>query len=98
VTYDQWKTTDPREYERDPEDEPSELDLSYDRIRELEADIKASAETSAARIKELEASLLECLEWFKKQYDIVDGLNGPEPNSEMRLGTMIEETLYGIRF
>ena len=38
MTYDQWKTTDPREYERDIEDDcPTELDLAYERIRELES-------------------------------------------------------------
>jgi len=42
MTYDQWKTTDPREYERElEEDQPTELDLAYDRIQQLERRLMA---------------------------------------------------------
>lgn len=48
------------------------------------------------RIEELEASLEEALEYFKDNYDVVDGDNGEQrPNKEMRLGLMIDETLHG---
>jgi hypothetical protein len=97
MTYDQWKATDPRDYERDEseEEQPSELELAYDRIAQLEHNSKGSAD----RITKLEAELLECLEYFKKHYDVNDGDYGePAPNTEMQLGTSIEETLYGIRF
>lgn len=97
MTYDQWKTTDPRDYEPEAEqdDEPTELDVAYDRIIQLEHTSKESAK----RICELEASLSECLAYFKDNYDVVDGDYGePAPNKEMQFGTMIEETLYGIRF
>ena len=46
------------------------------------------------RIARLEADLTECLEYFQDHYDVVDGDYGePAPNKEMRLGTMLEETL-----
>lgn len=80
------------------EDDPTELDLVYDDLREAKEDAKHAAEVAAKRITELTASLEEALEYFKKNYDIRDGDNGPLPNEEMRLGTMIDETLYGIRF
>ncbi len=49
-----------------------------------------------ARVARLEADLLEVLEFLKKNYDIVDGAYGePDPNEEMRLGCMIQCTLYG---
>jgi len=48
------------------------------------------------RIDRLEADLLECLEFFKNHYDVLDGCDGQQwPNIEMQLGTMIQETLYG---
>lgn len=48
------------------------------------------------RIKTLEADLEECLEYFKDNYDVVDGDDGGQwPNKEMQLGCMIQETLYG---
>lgn len=48
------------------------------------------------RIKTLEADLEECAEYFKDHSDVVDGDYGePEPNKEMRLYSMIQETLYG---
>jgi hypothetical protein len=48
------------------------------------------------RIKTLESDLEECLEYFKNNYDVVDGDDGEQsPNKEMRLGCMIQETLHG---
>lgn len=48
------------------------------------------------RIKTLEADLEECAEYFKDNCDVVDGDYGePAPNKEMRLYSMIQETLYG---
>lgn len=96
-TYDQWKTTDPRDYEpeEDRDDEPTELDLALDRVEQLEH----NNNSAAARIKELTATLVEALEYFKARYDVKDGASGEQlPNDEMKLGTMIDETLYGIRF
>jgi hypothetical protein len=99
MTYDQWKTTDPRDYEPEREEEPSELELVYGQLHNAMEDAKSSAYESAARIKELEAALEEALEYFKARYDVVDGDSGEQlPNEEMRLGQMIDETLYGIRF
>jgi hypothetical protein len=101
MTYDQWKTTDPREYSHVEEDrdEPSELDALYDALWEVKEGARHAAEIATARIKKLEADLLECLEYFKKHYDVKDGDHGEQlPNEEMRLGTMVDETLYGIRF
>lgn len=83
----------------DSEDQPTELDLVYDDLRNAKEDAKHAAEVAAKRITELTASLEEALEYFKKNYDIRDGDNGEQlPNEEMRLGTSIDETLYGIRF
>jgi hypothetical protein len=99
MTYDQWKTTDPREYLQEPEEEPSELETVYDRLREVEETAKWDAKLAAARIKELTAALEEALEYFKDNYDVVDGPDGEQrPNKEMRLGQMIDEALHGIRF
>lgn len=48
------------------------------------------------RIKTLEADLEECAEYFKDRCDVVDGDYGePAPNKEMRLHSMIQETLHG---
>jgi hypothetical protein len=101
MTYDQWKTTDPndRAYRDSDEDQPSELDLVYDDLAQAKLDAKCAAQDAAKRIAELAASLEEALEYFKDRYDVKDGEDGTQlPNDEMRLGTMIEETLYGIRF
>jgi hypothetical protein len=99
TTYDQWKTTDPRDLEPEPEEEQSELELAYEEIRELRDDAKISAQSHAARIKELEAALLECVEYFNKHADIVDGDDGKQAaNKEMQLGRMVDEALFGIRF
>lgn len=97
MTYDQWKTTDPRDYEPvDIEDDcPTELDLAHDRIQQLEF----NSQSAARRIAELTAALTEALEYFKDRYDIRDGADGQQlPNKEMSLGMMIDEALHGIRF
>lgn len=99
MTYDQWKTTDPREYEHEEDERQSEIDFVYDQLSEERADAKHAAEIAAARIKKLEADLNECLEYFKDHSDVNDGDYGePSPNKEMQLATMIDETLNGIRF
>jgi len=103
MTYDQWKTTDPRELYPDLEDprepEPTELDLVYDELHDLKETAKHDAQVAAYRIKELTAALEEALEYFKDNYDVVDGAEGEQrPNKEMRLGQMIDEALHGIRF
>ena len=98
-TYDQWKATDPRELQPEQEDQLTELELVCEELFETKESAKHAAEVAAKRIAELTASLEEALEYFKKHYDVKDGDNGEQlPNEEMRLGTSIEETLYGIRF
>ena len=68
-------------------------------VRRPQDNAKHAEQVSAARIKELTAALEECLEYFKDHYDVKDGDYGePAPNKEMQLGTMIDETLHGIRF
>lgn len=98
MTYDQWKTTDPRELEPEQEDAPTELELLFDEVRDLRAAAEREAKIASNRIKELTTALEEALEYFKDRYDIRDGEDGPRPNEEMQLGTMIDEALYGIRF
>ncbi len=98
MTYDQWKTTDPRDYESEPEQGPTELETVYDQLHETQEDAKYDRMVAGNRIAALVAALEEALEYFKDNYDVIDGDNGPRPNKEMRLGTMIDETLYGIRF
>lgn len=99
MTYDQWKTTDPREYSHSEEDQPTDLELAEMHLHEVQETAKHNTKVAAARIAELTASLEEALEYFKDRYDVKDGDNGEQlPNEEMRLGTMIDETLYGIRF
>jgi hypothetical protein len=73
MTYDSWKTTDPREYEPEPEEGLSELDFVYEQLWQAKNDAKHAAEVAASRIKALETALV-------------------------RLGQMIDEALYGIRF
>lgn len=99
MTYDQWKTTDPRDYEPEQEEEPTELELVYQQLHEAQETAKYDAKVAADRIKKLEAALEEALEYFEDRYDVVDGSYGePSPNKEMSLGQMIDETLHGIRF
>lgn len=98
MTYDQWKTTDPRDYEPEQDDGPDELELAYEMIHEAEAKAKNDARVAAKRIKELTDALEFALEYFRDRYDTVDGDNGPLPNKEMRMGQLIDETLHGIRF
>jgi regulator of replication initiation timing len=99
MTYDSWKTTDPRDYLPEPEEEPSELETVYEKLKEVEEIAKHDAQVAASRIKELTAALEEALEYFKDNYDVVDGSYGePSPNKEMCLGQMIDEALHGIRF
>lgn len=98
MTYDQWKTTDPRDYEPEQEQEPSDLELAEMHLHEVQETAKYNVKVAADRIAELTAALEEALEYFKDNYDVVDGDDGPLPNKEMRLGQMIDETLYGIRF
>ena len=48
------------------------------------------------RIATLEADLNECLEYFQDHSDVNDGDYGePSPNKEMRLASMIQESLHG---
>ena len=80
------------------EDERTELDLVYDDLHQAKVDASHAALIAGNRIVELTVALEEALEYFKDNYDVVDGDDGPRPNKEMRLGQMIDETLYGIRF
>jgi hypothetical protein len=80
------------------EDQPNELDLVYDDLAQARLDAKCAAEVAEKRIAELTTALEEALEYFKDNYDVRDGEDGPRPNKEMQLGQMIDETLYGIRF
>jgi len=61
--------------------------------------IDAKAEELRAayqRISRLEADLEECAEYFKDRCDVVDGDYGEQaPNSEMKLYSMIQETMHG---
>ena len=99
MTYDQWKTTDPRDYEPEPEEGPTELETMYEALHEVQEQAKHDAQVAADRIKKLESALEEALEYFKDRYDIRDGAEGQQlPNTEMQIGMMIDETLYGIRF
>lgn len=63
--------------------------------RQLDAraeELKAAYE----RIKTLESDLEECAEYFADRCDVNDGDYGvPEPNKEMRLWNMIQESLHG---
>jgi hypothetical protein len=80
------------------EDERTELDMVYDDLAQVRLDHKYDVEKHTSRILELTVALEEALAYFKDNYDVVDGEDGPRPNKEMRLGQMIDETLYGIRF
>jgi hypothetical protein len=65
---------------------------------QLRSDAVHIAETASKRIAELECALSECLEYLKDHSDVSDGDYGPRPNKEMRLATMVDEALHGIRF
>lgn len=80
------------------EDERTELDMVYDDLAQARLDHKYDVEKHTSRILELTVALEEALAYFKDNYDVVDGDDGPRPNKEMRLGQMIDETLHGIRF
>jgi hypothetical protein len=81
------------------EDERTELDLVYDDLYQAKLDAKYAREQAEGRIVELTVALEEALAYFRNRYDVRDGADGKQlPNEEMRLGTMIDETLYGIRF
>jgi hypothetical protein len=81
------------------EEGPTELEMVYDQLHETQQDFKHANLMSGKRIVELEAALEEALEYFKDKYDMRDGEDGKQlPNEEMRLGVMIEEAIYGIRF
>jgi len=47
------------------------------------------------RIKTLESDLEECAEYFHDRSDVLDGDGEHLPNEEMRLWSMIQETLHG---
>lgn len=98
MTYDQWKTTDPRDYEPE-EDQPSEIEELELTLFEVRRCAQAERLAAERRIKELESALEEALEYFKDKYDVVDGSYGePRPNKEMALGQMIDIALHGIQF
>jgi len=81
------------------DDERTELDLVYDDLYQAKEDAKHAAEVAANRILKLTIALEEALAYFRNRYDVIDGDYGEQrPNKEMRLGQMIDETLYGIRF
>jgi len=99
MTYDQWKTTDPRDYEPEEPEEVSELEAVYNTLHEVMDTANHNAQIAAARIKELEVALNEALDYFTDRYDVRDGANGEQlPNEEMRIGQMLDEALHGIRF
>lgn len=99
MTYDQWKTTDPRDYEPEENGGATELELVYDQLHAAQESEKHTEVNAKARILELSTALEEALEYFKERYDIRDGAGGQQlPNEEMRLGQMIDEALHGIRF
>jgi hypothetical protein len=45
------------------------------------------------RRDEITEALEEALRYFEERYDVVDGAHGPQPNTEMRLGQLIEYVL-----
>src|SRR5690242_18839136 len=57
MTYDQWKTTDPRDYEPEEEQEATELELVYEQLRETQETAKRKAGVAAERIARLEAAM-----------------------------------------
>ena len=83
----------------DEQDEMTELDLVYEDLHEARMDHKYDVEVHMKRIAKLTDALKEVLEYFKERYDVRDGAGGQQlPNEEMRLGQIIDEALYGIRF
>jgi hypothetical protein len=50
--------------------------------------------TGTARIKELEAALQEALDFIEEHSDVVDGPDGPEPNSAMSLLCYLQTVLH----
>ena len=74
------------------------LQLDGNRIVAVGKPEDRSEEIRAAyqRIAELESDLNECLEYFQDHSDVNDGDYGePSPNKEMRLASMIQESLHG---
>jgi hypothetical protein len=74
------------------------LILSGNRVIAIDPRDDRSEEIRAAyqRIDRLESDLNECLEYFHDHSDVVDGDYGePSPNKEMRLASMLDETLNG---
>ena len=49
--------------------------------------------TGTARIQELEAALQEALDFIEEHSDVVDGPDGPEPNSAMSLLCYLQTVL-----
>jgi len=56
---------------------------------------KEELKAAYQHIKTLEADLEECAEYFHDRCDVLDGDGEHLPNEEMRLWSMIQETLYG---
>lgn len=52
ASYDNWKTTDPRDYEPEPEDEPSELEQAMERA-DYNAKHYAQASREVSRLRSL---------------------------------------------
>ncbi len=99
MTYDQWKTTDPRDGEPETERERPETESLFDELNEVIEAAKHAEWKAKKRINELESALEEALEYFEDRYDVRDGSDGEQlPNKEMQLGTTIDEALHGIRF
>lgn len=73
--------------------------ISYSvKMEVLEARVE-KLEKKAALLVRAEADLTAAHEYFVERYDIVDGDNEdgrPDPNEEMRLGTMLDETIHKI--
>lgn len=90
MTYDQWKTTDPRDYEPEQEPELTELESVYEDLLGTKEELKAAY----ARITKLEADLHECREYLEDHVDVVDGDYGQqEPNKAMQLVSMIDDSI-----
>lgn len=73
MTYDSWKTTDPREYEPYEEDQPTELDAAHDRVFKLE---KALREIAAIENKDFGPDWEEIEEVRKIAKDALADLMG----------------------
>lgn len=46
MTYDQWKTTDPRDYEPEQEEGPSELELVYGQLHKAQKALQSIADNT----------------------------------------------------